>query len=138
MIPILEGRADPVLGRRPHIACPSEWFLNWLANLQVKVGDSGTGFRALKRDLAVCLKLSGKCICGIFVLELAAMGARIVEVPIELTKVEKPRKIAWFLIPQIMVCVVLVTQKIRRFFVTRGVGFTVSNLGRMFLGCTNW
>jgi hypothetical protein len=53
----------------------SERLLNWLTNLRVKVSDSGTGFQALSRDLAVQLELRGKCIRGIFVLELAAMGS---------------------------------------------------------------
>ena len=99
--PILEGKADLVLVQRPQIARLSERFLNWLTNLRVKVSDSGTGFRALRRDLAVRLELRGKCICGISVLEPMAMGSRIAEVPIEWTQVEKPRRIAWFHIPQV-------------------------------------
>ncbi|NQT48185.1 MAG: glycosyltransferase family 2 protein [Chloroflexi bacterium] len=101
MAPILEGQADLVLGRRPRIARPSERFLNWLTSFRAKVNDSGTGFRALNRDLAVRLELRGKCICGISVLEPVALGGRIAEVPIELSQVEKPRRIAWFHIPQI-------------------------------------
>jgi glycosyltransferase involved in cell wall biosynthesis len=99
--PILEGKADLALGRRPQIARPSERFLNRLTNWRVKVSDSGTGFRALRRDLAVRLELQGKCICGISVLEPAVLGARITEVPIELTRVEKPRRIAWFHVSQV-------------------------------------
>ena len=99
--PIVEGEADLVLGRRPHIARLSERFLNWLTNFRVKVGDSGTGFRALRRELALKLELKGRCICGISVLEPAALGARIAEVPIELTSVDKPRHIAWFHVPQV-------------------------------------
>ena len=34
-------------------------------------------------------------------LELTALGARIVEVPIELVEVEKPRRTAWFHVPQV-------------------------------------
>jgi hypothetical protein len=34
-------------------------------------------------------------------LEPAAMGARIAEVPIELEEVDKPRRIAWFHLPQV-------------------------------------
>jgi glycosyltransferase involved in cell wall biosynthesis len=94
--PILDGEADLVLGRRPEIARLSERFLNWLTNFRVKVNDSGTGFRALRRELALKLELKGRCICGVSVLEPAALGARIAEVPIELTRVDKPRKIAWF------------------------------------------
>jgi len=99
--PILADKADLVLGRRPHIARSSERFLNWLTHLRVKVGDSGTGFRALRRELALKLELEGRCICGTSVLEPAALGARIAEVPIELMQVEKPRRIAWFHLPQV-------------------------------------
>jgi glycosyltransferase involved in cell wall biosynthesis len=100
--PILVGQADLVLGRRPHIARPSEQFLNWLTRLRVKgIGDTGTGFRALRRELALKLELHGRCICGISVLESVALGARVTEMPIELTRVEKPRRIAWFHLPQV-------------------------------------
>ena len=71
-------------------------YWNWLTGFRLKVSDSGTGFRALCRDLALQLKLEGRCICGISVLEPAAIGVRVVEVPIELARVEKPRRIAWF------------------------------------------
>jgi glycosyltransferase involved in cell wall biosynthesis len=98
--PILAGKADLVLGARAHIARPSERFLNWLASFQVKVSDSGTGFRALRRDLALRLNLRGCCICGISVLEPQALGARITEVPVELAWVDKPRRIAWYHVPQ--------------------------------------
>jgi glycosyltransferase involved in cell wall biosynthesis len=99
--PTLEDEADLVLGVRSHIARPSERFLNWLTNLKVEVSDSGTGFRALRRELALKMELEGRCICGISVLEPAAMGARIAEVPIELEEVDKPRRIAWFHLPQV-------------------------------------
>jgi glycosyltransferase involved in cell wall biosynthesis len=98
--PILAGKADLVLGVRPHVARPSERFLNWLASLRVKVSDSGTGFRALRRDLALRLNLRGRCICGISVLEASALGARVAEVPVELARVDKPRRIAWYHVPQ--------------------------------------
>jgi len=101
LAPILEGRADLVLGRRPQIARPSERFLNWLTSFAVKVSDSGTGFRALRRNLALKLELRGRCICGISVLEPAALGARIAEVPINLRHVNKPRRTAWFHLPQV-------------------------------------
>ncbi|MFB0534342.1 MAG: glycosyltransferase family 2 protein [Anaerolineae bacterium] len=99
--PIMEGRADLVLGRRRRIARPSERFLNWLTRLQVRqVHDTGTGFRALRRELALKLHLRGRCICGVSVLEPVALGARVAEVPIELAHVQKPRRIAWFHLPQ--------------------------------------
>jgi len=100
--PILADEADLVLGERPHITRPSERFLNWLTRFRVRVRDSGTGFRALRRDLAVRLQLEGRCICGVSVLEPVTLGARIVEVPIELTRVEKPRRIAWYHLVQLL------------------------------------
>lgn len=99
--PIVDNEADLVLGVRSHIPRLSERFLNWLTNLEVRVTDSGTGFRALRRALALELELNGRCICGISVLEPAAMGARIAEVPIELEEADKPRRIAWFHVPQV-------------------------------------
>jgi glycosyltransferase involved in cell wall biosynthesis len=99
--PILEDEADLVLGARSHIARPSERFLNWLTNFKVNVSDSGTGFRALRRELALKLELEGRCICGISVLEPAALGARIAEVPIELKSIDKPRRVAWYHVPQV-------------------------------------
>lgn len=98
--PISRDEADLVLGVRPRIARPSERFLNWLTGFRVEVSDSGTGFRALRRDLAVKLRLNGRCICGISVLEPASLGARIAEVPIELNEVDKPRRAAWHHVPQ--------------------------------------
>jgi glycosyltransferase involved in cell wall biosynthesis len=98
--PIVEGEADLVLGVRSRITRPSERFLNWLTNLRVEVSDSGTGFRALRRNLALKLELDGRCICGISVLEPASLGAQIAEVPIELEEVGKRRRTAWFHIIQ--------------------------------------
>lgn len=100
MAPILADEADLVLGVRSHVARPSERFLNWLTNFRVPVSDSGTGFRALRRELALKLELEGRCICGISVLEPAALGARIAEVPIELEEIDKPRRIAWYHVTQ--------------------------------------
>jgi glycosyltransferase involved in cell wall biosynthesis len=99
---ILSGEADLVLGVRPQVARFSERFLNWLTKLKVKgVSDTGTGFRALRRGLAVRLQLEGRCICGISVLEPAALGARIAEVTIELARIEKPRRVAWYHVAQL-------------------------------------
>ena len=99
--PVLAGEADLVLGARPHIARPSERFLNWLTRLRVEaITDSGTGFRALRRALAVQLELEGRCICGVSVLEPVALGARVTEVPIELIDIDKPRRIAWYHLSQ--------------------------------------
>lgn len=99
--PILRGEADLVLGQREEIARPSEKLLNWLTNLRVKVRDSGTGFRALKRALALQLELKGRCTCGVFVLEAAALGARITEVPISINPIDKERKPAWYHLRQL-------------------------------------
>jgi glycosyltransferase involved in cell wall biosynthesis len=93
--PILMRKADLVLGKRKNIPRISERFINSLANFKVKVADSGTGFRALKRELASKLKLKGKCTCGILVLEANRHGARIVEVPITLNQTLDKRNIAW-------------------------------------------
>ncbi|MFB6362335.1 MAG: glycosyltransferase family 2 protein [Halobacteriales archaeon] len=93
--PIKEGRLDLVLGARSAIPRPSERVLNQLTRLSVPVRDSGTGFRALRRSLAVDLDLDTACTCGTFVLEAATKGARIGEVAIETRSIQKPRGIAW-------------------------------------------
>ena len=93
--PILTDEKDLVLGARQTIPRPSERLLNRLARLRVDVSDSGTGFRALRRSLAVDLDLDTACTCGTFVLEAAANGARIGEVSTETRSVAKPRGIAW-------------------------------------------
>ena len=93
--PILMRKADLVLGKRENISRISERFINSLTNFKVKVVDSGTGFRALKRELASKLNLKGKCTCGILVLEANRHGARIVEVPITLHHTLEKRNIAW-------------------------------------------
>jgi glycosyltransferase involved in cell wall biosynthesis len=94
--PIREGVADMVQGHRQQIVRPSERFLTWLASLKGPVGDSGTGMRAIRSDLAKRLELKGACICGTLTLEVLANGGRVKEVPILLRAVAKPRRIAWF------------------------------------------
>jgi len=94
--PILDGNADMVQGHRNRIVRPSEVFLTWLAQTKAEVGDSGTGLRAIRTDLAKTLDIKGACICGVFSLEVASKGGRIVEVPVTLQAVKKPRNIAWF------------------------------------------
>jgi polyprenyl-phospho-N-acetylgalactosaminyl synthase len=94
--PIMENEADMVQGHRDQVPRISERVLNWLANRKVKVGDSGTGFRALKTGLARQLQLEGACICGVFSLEVVSKGGRISEIPIHLQKVDKPRRVAWY------------------------------------------
>lgn len=101
--PITSGQADLVLGRRPHVPRPSERFLNWLARRRVPhVRDTGTGFRALRTDLARSLQLRGRCTCGIFVLEAVARGARVAEVSVREQPPISPkrRRVMWEHIPQ--------------------------------------
>ncbi|MCU4717947.1 glycosyltransferase family 2 protein [Halapricum hydrolyticum] len=93
--PIETHDLDLVLGARSHIPRPSERLLNRLTRLKVPVSDSGTGLRALRRDLAMELELDTVCTCGTLVLEATAKGARIGEVSIETREIEKPRSIAW-------------------------------------------
>jgi len=65
----------------------SEKVINFLSNQGVKCSDVGTGFRAIKADLARKMKLHGACLCGTFVLEAHRLEARIAEVPVQI----KPR-----------------------------------------------
>ncbi len=51
------------------------------------MSDAGTGFRAIKAELAKKMRLHGTCLCGTFVLEAHKLGARITEIPVEV----KPR-----------------------------------------------
>ncbi len=99
--PISEGEAELVLGRRQQKVRISERFIDRLVNLKMKISDSCTGFRALKKDLALKLNLKGQCTCGILVLEANYNGARVIEVPIETAPVSKPREIAWYHLKQI-------------------------------------
>jgi len=93
--PIRNNTADVVLGRRELITRPSESVLSWLTGFVVPVRDTGTGFRALRREIALVLEIPGRCICGTSVLEYRKLGARVAEVPITLRTVDKPRRIAW-------------------------------------------
>jgi len=94
--PIVSGEADMVQGQRKTMPRPSERFLTYLANMKAPVGDSGTGFRALKTELAEKLELRGVCICGIFSLEVIHNKGKITEIPIQLNQIDKPRRIAWY------------------------------------------
>lgn len=98
---IESGNADVILGKREEIARPSEKFLCSLARLQVNVEDCGTGFRALRREIAKEMTLPGHCTCGTFVLEAKSLGASISELPINLRSIDKPRDIAWKHVPQL-------------------------------------
>lgn len=100
--PLFAGEADMVQGRRNHVPRFSERVLTGLARLAGPVGDSGTGFRALRTELARQLRLVGACICGIFSLEVLALGGRIAEIEIDLQPSDKPRRVAWYHIRQLI------------------------------------
>lgn len=93
--PIIAGDADLVIGVRQNIPRISESLINWLTNIKVKTRDACTGFRAMKKVLALHLELDGACTCGTLVLESASRGARIINVPIEVLPINKPRTISW-------------------------------------------
>jgi glycosyltransferase involved in cell wall biosynthesis len=109
--PLLEGRADVVLGKRDQIARPSERILSLLTGLRIPVHDTGSGFRALTRQLAQRLSIPGKCICGTSVLEYYQLSARVAEVPISLRTVDKPRSIAWGHLSQFWIVLKLLCQR---------------------------
>ena len=98
--PIITGDADMVQGHRNSIPRPSERILTWLAQTKINAGDSGTGLRAIRTNLAKSLEINGSCICGVLSLEVASKGGRIVETPVTLQQINKPRKIAWSHIKQ--------------------------------------
>ena len=81
--PILEGRADFVLGVRDRIPYFSERFIRVLTSLLVKCSDVSTGMIAIRRTLLTKMPLRGLCICGVMVLEAYGLRAKIVEVPIK-------------------------------------------------------
>jgi glycosyltransferase involved in cell wall biosynthesis len=86
--PIVLGHADMVQGKRTGASPLSERAIGKLVRLRVTCEDVGTGFRAFRRDLAQRIQLWGCCLCGSLILEAARLGARIVEVPIEI----RPRR----------------------------------------------
>jgi len=85
--PLIEGKGEVALGVRDEIPHRSERIISALTNLSVKCSDVGTGFRAIKADLAEKMKLHGTCLCGTFVLEAYKRGAKIIEIPVR----TKPR-----------------------------------------------
>lgn len=93
--PVAEGNVDLVLGRRKSVPRISERFLSLLAGLSTDVSDTGSGYRALRTDLARKMDLKGVCPCGTFVLEAEKLGSETIEVPVETRRVEGSRKIAW-------------------------------------------
>jgi glycosyltransferase involved in cell wall biosynthesis len=112
--PILDNEADMVLGSRPYIERISERFLNWMTSLRASVSDSGTGFRAFRRQLALGLNLNGRCICGVSVLEPISLGARIIEIPVDLRYITKPRRVAWHHLPQMAIVLAWLIRLVRR------------------------
>jgi glycosyltransferase involved in cell wall biosynthesis len=80
--PILEGRADLVLGCRSWGIPFSERMITKLVNFRVRCNDAGTGYRAVRTGIARRMRLWGACVCGSFVLEASRCGARVAEVPI--------------------------------------------------------
>ncbi|MFW5898715.1 MAG: glycosyltransferase family 2 protein, partial [Candidatus Saliniplasma sp.] len=73
--PIQEGKADLVFGSRSKIHRPSERLISKLVRSKAGIYDTGTGFRALRSELAKRLKLPGYCTCGTLVLEALYQGA---------------------------------------------------------------
>jgi polyprenyl-phospho-N-acetylgalactosaminyl synthase len=93
--PIRAGVADMAQGHRDRVPRISERLLSRVARLGGPVGDSGSGFRAMRRELAAGLQIPGSCICGSLALEALAKGARITEIPIRTRPVPGRRSIAW-------------------------------------------
>ena len=94
--PIQSDQADLVMGRRPKAEIRiSERMLSSISALKTGVQDSGSGFRAISRNYAVKLELKGLCPCGTFTLEAHRLGARILEVPITIRRIDKKRSIPW-------------------------------------------
>ena len=83
--PILEDKADLVLGVREKISF-SEKIITWITRIKVNVLDASTGFRAIRREIALKMKLKGKCTCGTFILEAAKLGAQITQIKIKTRK----------------------------------------------------
>lgn len=94
--PLIAGRADVVFGMRDEVPRPSERLINRLVRKRAGgLRDTGTGFKALRRELALRLELAAACTCGVFALELAAMGARFEGVQVGSGGTDKPRRVAW-------------------------------------------
>jgi glycosyltransferase involved in cell wall biosynthesis len=94
--PIIGGDADLVFGARDRVPRASERLINRLVRGRAGgITDTGTGFRALRRSLALELELDGRCTCGILALEAVALGARLASVPSNTRGVGKPRRMMW-------------------------------------------
>jgi glycosyltransferase involved in cell wall biosynthesis len=94
--PILAGEVDMVQGHRSRVPRLSERLVTAVAALGGPVGDSGSGFRALRTGLARALEIPGSCICGSLALDALGRGARVAEIPIAARPVPgRRRRIAW-------------------------------------------
>jgi glycosyltransferase involved in cell wall biosynthesis len=94
--PIAAGTADMVQGHRSQVPRLSERVVTAIAAIGGPVGDSGTGFRAIRTDLARQLEIPGSCICGTLALDARLRGARLAEIEIEARRVPgRRRRIAW-------------------------------------------
>jgi glycosyltransferase involved in cell wall biosynthesis len=94
--PILAGEAGMVQGHRDRVPRLSERLLSRLARIGGPVGDSGSGFRALRTADARRLVVEGSCICGSLALGALANGVRIEEIAITTRPVPgRVRRIAW-------------------------------------------
>jgi len=91
--PIIDGKSDLVMGKRPSFPHLSEKIITWLTSLNVPCTDVCTGFRAVKREIAEQMELHGTCLCGTFVLEGARLGARVSCVPISIRERNGTRRI---------------------------------------------
>ena len=101
--PIVAGTADIVQGHRSHVPRFSERIVTAIAAIGGPVGDSGTGFRAIRVELARELEIPGSCICGSFALTARARGARLAEIHIQTRPVPgRKRRIAWNHLAQAM------------------------------------
>lgn len=94
--PIVAGEAEMVQGHRSAVPRISERLVTAIAALGGPVGDSGTGFRALRTDLARDVAIPGSCICGSFTLAVLGRGARVTEIAVTTRVVPgRHRRIAW-------------------------------------------
>lgn len=91
--PILNDRADLVIGVRPELPHFSERVITTLTRLKVKVEDASSGFRAIRKSVVDEMEIHGSCTCGTFILEAYSKGARVVGVPIEVSERENGRRI---------------------------------------------
>ncbi len=92
---IQNGEADLVFGKRERVPRLSERVISKMVELKVGLEDTGTGFRALRGELAEKMDLHGYCTCGTFVLEAVSLGASVEEVKAPTREVDKVKGIAW-------------------------------------------